>query len=116
MIYNNGTIAVNRGDLFRAPLFINDGTVDEPIRYSLLDNPDTKIYFSIMQPNELFENATIRKIFTVKDANSLGDVIITLTSRETYALRQGKYYYQIKAVLQDGTINTITDKEIFYVR
>lgn len=48
MIYNNGTIAVNRGDLFRAPLFINYGTVDEPIRYSLLDNPDTKIYFSIM--------------------------------------------------------------------
>ena len=116
MIYNNGTIAINRGDLFRAPLFINGGTEDEPIRYSLLDNPDTKIYFSIMQPNELFENATIRKIFTNQDANHFGDVIITLTSSETWVLRQGKYYYQIKAILQDGTINTITEKEIFYVR
>lgn len=116
MIYNDGTISINRGDLFLSPLFINGGTKDQPIRYSLIDYPNTKVYFSIMQPNQLFENADIRKVFTNQDINQFGDVMIKLTSRETMHLMQGKYYYQIKAVLEDGTINTITNKEVLYVR
>ena len=115
-INNDGSIAISRGDIFRYPLFINSGDKDEPQRYSLIDYPTSKIYFSIMQPNQSFEQADIRKIFTVSDCNQFGDVMITLNSKETMLLAPGKYYYQVKIVLEDGRINTITDKEIVYVR
>ena len=76
----------------------------------------SKVYFSIMQPNQSFEQADIRKIFTHTDCNSFGDVVISMSSKETMLLQVGKYYYQIKIILEDGRINTITDKEMVYVR
>lgn len=115
-INNDGSIAISRGDVLSTPLFINAGLDDEPYRYDLRKYPKSKIFFSITQPNQLFENGDIRKIFTVDDCNEFGDVIITLKSNETQYLKPGKYYYQVKLVLEDGKINTITNKELFYVR
>ena len=115
-INNDGTISIDKGDIFYAPLFINGGTEEDPIRYSLLDNPNSKVYLSIMYPNQTFENGIIRKIFTIQDCNENGDVVVKVTSRETRQLMQGKYYYQFKLVFEDNTINTITDREVLYVR
>lgn len=69
-----------------------------------------------MYPNQSFEEGVIRKVFTINDANQFGDVVIYVPSSETLMLQQGKYYYQIKAKLESGEINTITNKEVLYVR
>lgn len=116
-IQNDGTISINRGDVFISPLFINcPGDDDKPIRYDIRKHPNARVWFSIMQPNQSFEKAVIRKVFTFEDSNEFGDVVVKLKSKETQTLMQGKYYYQAKIVLDDGKINTITNKEILYVR
>ena len=115
-IQNNGTITITRGDLFVAPLFINAGFEDQPIRYDIRRHQKSLVQFSIMMPNQNFYDGVIRKVFTYKDANEFGDVMVTLKSKETKLLEVGKYFFQIKLVMDDGRINTITDKEILYVR
>lgn len=42
-ISNDGTISVNRGDIFVAPLFINAGDDDCPIRYNVKEHTLSKI-------------------------------------------------------------------------
>ena len=116
MINNDGTISINRGDVFKAPLFINGGTKDNPIRYSIGEHIQSKVYFSIMEPNQDFYNGIIRRTYDYTDVNQHGDVVVKLTSSETKQLMQGKYYYQFKILMDDGTLNTITDREILYVR
>ena len=60
-VSDSGMIQLNRGDSFKLPLIINCGTALEPIQYLLADNDI--IYFAVLEPNSLFENAIIRKIY-----------------------------------------------------
>ena len=93
-ISNNSFITINRGDSFSAPLFINCGTQLMPIRYSLKDHPRTEVYLGVMEPNQTFENAIIRKKYDINSKiNQYGDLIIDLSSSDTEYLLPGKYYY-----------------------
>ena len=63
-ISDNKIIILSRGDNCSMPLFINAGTQLEPIRYDLRKHPETVIYFSLMQPNQYFENGCLRKMYS----------------------------------------------------
>lgn len=113
----NNIISVTRGDSFSLPLFINEGSDLKPIRYII--QPGDTIYFALMQCNQYFENAIVKKVFTSANLNENNDIIITFNPEDTEQLIPGKYYYQIKAKLlnEDGNyiVNTIIDKTEFFI-
>lgn len=115
-ISQNGIITLNAGDYFEYPLFINAGSVLEPLRY-ILENDD-KVYFSIMEPNQPFEFAIVRKIFTKDDLTPMGDVNVVLNSEDTEYLLPGCYYYEAKLLIRKDNkdfISTVVPKRKFYV-
>ncbi len=116
-VSKNGVVALTRGDSFSIPLIINAGTKLKPVRRILVDGDE--IFFGLMEPNQPFEDALIRKKYTKDDTNKLGDVVIKIEPDDTACLIPGKYYYQIKAKLikDDGTydVNTIIDKTEFFI-
>ena len=142
-ISNNGIITVNRGDDFSVPLFINMGTELAPVRYTLkendeiylgifssgadylLDTEGTKFfvedeitYLGIPEIDEYFQNAVVRKTFTINDLNENGDVVLKFAHVDTKFLLPGNYYYQVRAkITKDGEeyINTIVKKTPFIV-
>ena len=127
-ISNDGIITLSRGDNCEMPLFINAGTELEPLRYDLNKNNKTIIYFSLMQPNQYFENGCLRRMYSAENSlknknnkllhiNANGDLVIYFEPKDTMYLMPGKYFYEIKADLTgDGYINTIIQKTEFYIQ
>lgn len=126
----NGIITVNRGDSFRFPLTINFGTTLEPNTCGLRDHD--KIYFAVMEPNQPFECALIKKVFTSEDVNEKDEVVISFKPKDTLCVLPGKYYYQIKLQrfhkkldengkeldewdLDDYDVDTVIDKTQFFI-
>lgn len=117
-ISQNNRIMVTRGDTFSVPLFINQGTELKPIRYVLKDQD--KIYFAIMRPNQPFECALVKKVYSKENINEYGDIVIEIEHDDTRCLEPGKYFYQIKAQLYNEEkdkleINTIVSKTEFWI-
>ena len=118
----NGIIEVNRGDSFELPLFINQGTDITPIRYNM-KNSNSEVYVGVMEPNQPFERAIVRKKYTKNDVNGNGDIVVKFTSNDTACLLPGKYYYQVKIKLyndydnnkEDCDINTIVPMTQFII-
>lgn len=109
-------IEMTRGDSFMYPLFINMGTEMNPERY-LLKAGDV-VYFALMEPNQRFEDAILKKVYTVEDEETPeGDLIIKLDSSDTEHLLPGKYFYTIKMQISDSIlpIQTIIDKKEFWI-
>jgi len=95
----NGIITVNRGDSFRFPLTINFGSSLEPNTYGL--NEHDKVYFAVMEPNQPFETALIKKVFDKSHEKTDKDtgvryLEISFKPQDTECVLPGKYYYQIK--------------------
>lgn len=115
----NGIITVNRGDSFSLPLVINFGTNLEPMQYRL--SGKTYVYFAVMEPNQPFESALIRKTYTIDDVDENGNVIIKFRPQDTQCVLPGKYYYQVKLQRfnsedsEDYEVDTVIDKTLFYV-
>lgn len=110
-------IRLTRGDTFLTTLFLNQGTDFEPMRYVL--EQDDKVYLGIMEPNQPFEYALIKKVYTKDNLTEDGDVLIRLEPEDTECLMPGKYFYQIKlAFTQKGKlqINTVVDKTQFEIQ
>lgn len=117
-ISQNNRIVVTRGDTFSVPLFINQGTEMNPIRYSLKD--EDKVYLGIMYPNQSFENALVKKVYTKENLNEYGDILLEIEHEDTRCLEPGKYFYQIKAQIYNQEkdkfeINTIVSKTEFWI-
>lgn len=93
-IANNGIIRINRGDSFSLDVFINVGTCIEPIQYIL--QPGDSVYFALMEPNQPFEHALMRREFTNVDLDEDDRVIMNFSSDQTEYLMPGTYYYMIK--------------------
>ena len=93
-IAENGIITMYAGDYFEAPLFLNIGYGCHPIRYKL--EPDDKVFVGIMEPNQPFTHAIIRKVLTAKDLNRYGDPVFILRPEDTERLMPGLYYYEVK--------------------
>lgn len=115
-ISNNNFICLTRGDTFIAPLFINAGNKMCPIRYKILNHPKAEIYLGVMEPNQPFERATIRKMYNSgSKLTKQGDIIIELRSTDTEYLLPGTYYYEVKVKLDDGNICTVVPKTEFLI-
>lgn len=115
----NGIITVNRGDSFTLPLALNYGTNLDPYKYTLSDS--CVVYFAVMEPNQPFEEALIKKRYTAKDADADGNIIIKFKPQDTQCVLPGKYYYQVKlqrfnsTTAEDYEVDTIVDKTLFYI-
>ena len=88
----NNIIVLNRGDSYSFDLTIADATNEG--NYVLAN--DDALYLGIMDPNQPFENAVIKKKFTSEDVNGDGTVTIDIKPEDTIDLVPGVYYYSIK--------------------
>lgn len=114
-ISNNGFICITRGDLFEVPLFLNRGTKFSPVRYNIKDHKDAIVYFGVMEPNQKFEEAVIRKTYNSSSPqNNNGDLIISFKPQDTEYLLPGKYYYSIK-IKSDDFVDTIVPETEFFI-
>ena len=118
VISNDGTIRISRGDSFNAVLFINRGSEIKPIRYEVSENDS--VYFGVMEPNQSFEDAIIRKKYGATDTfNENGDLVISFFPKDTENLLPGRYYYSVKLSHIDDNGNELVDTLIperqFYI-
>lgn len=93
-ISRNQIITLHRGDTFSCPIIIYVGNKIQSLVYNITDG-DT-LYVGIMEANQKFEDAIIKKVYTKEDANHFGDVTLKLESDDTICLLPGTYYYQVK--------------------
>ena len=118
-ISSNGIITVNRGDSFDLPILLRIGTSMDKDCYKLTSKDI--IYVGIMQPNQPFETAILRKKFVYSDLDTSGNIVIHFKPSDTACLLPGKYYYQVKLEMYDVELNdwrveTIIDKTLFYIK
>lgn len=95
VIDKDNRVTMTRGDSWEVPLFLNKGTALKPMRYNLQD--EDSVYLAIMEPNQPFEQAIVKKKFTNKNINRNGDIVVRIEPEDTQCLKPGKYFYQIKA-------------------
>ena len=74
----NNSISVNRGDTFSIPLFINVGSEYDPEQYAFPG--DGEIYLGLMEPNQLFEDAILKKKYDSSNINEEGNIVIEFNS------------------------------------
>ena len=112
----NNYYVMNRGDTFILPLVINEGTKLNFKQYQL--RQFDRIYIGIMEPNQSFENAIIRKLLTITSPmNEKGFPLFYLKPEDTENLLVGKYFIEIKIVQkidnQDVVTTILPLKEFF---
>lgn len=115
-ISKNGIITLNRGDSFTLEMDLNIGSAIEPVLYFMTEND--RLYFAIMEPNQPFEEALVRKEFTKDDQGANGDVVMIFSSTDTEFLLPGKYYYQVKLLRKEDEnefIDTVVSKTQFII-
>jgi hypothetical protein len=115
-IAKNGIIELCRGDCLSVPLFINIGTKEHPVRFYIKRNPGCAVYLGVMEPNQKFENAVIRKRYDKESVvNEYGDILVHLTPKDTMYLSEGRYFYQVKIEFENGSVNTIVPITQLYI-
>ena len=118
-ISSNGIVTVNRGDSFELPIVLETGNSMSPNKYML--QPNDTLYLGIMEPNQPFETAIVRKKFSYADLDENGNIFIRFWPNDTVCLLPGKYYYQVKIQTYDYNskkydVETIIDKTLFYIQ
>ena len=118
-ISSNGIVTVNRGDSFELPIVLQTGNSMFPVNYTL--QPHDTLYLGIMEPNQPFENAIVRKKFEYTDLDENSNIFIRFWPNDTVCLLPGKYYYQVKIQTYDEEykrydVETIIDKTLFYIQ
>ncbi len=116
----NRVLTFKRGDTCSFPLFINAGTQLNPFRFDLRDYPTAYILFAVMEPNQDFDKAILKKTYTYKDINTNGDVVIKFAPKDTAFLAPGKYYYEIKLYVpadkdSEAVIHTVTPRRELFI-
>lgn len=118
-ISQNGIVRVNRGDSFELPIILLVGDSIDHKTYELTDS-DT-LYIGIMEPNQPFECALIRKKFTKDNLDEDGNISVRFWPEDTMCVLPGKYYYQVKLETTDPStlrkdVETVVDKTLFYIQ
>lgn len=117
-IASNGIIRLMRGDTFTTPILVNVGTKLSPKYYKL--GPTDKLYFGLMEPNQAFEDAILKKVFDfTSPQDSEGNTLLMLTPTDTEKLLVGQYYYMIKLRTIDmfgqESVRTVVNPTIFWL-
>ena len=125
-VNTNWDIKMNKGDDVQFPLFINNGTRVNPIRYEFENYDGCEVYFYLIPIHGSFEDYYIKKIFntdgtittyykgqeepTVKYVDTIinknKDVVITLDSEDTINLCPQQYIYVVRAKVLTDKINS----------
>lgn len=118
----NNTITMTRGDTYKIPLYIFTSN-SELKHYAFFPNVNDKIFFAIMEPNQKFEDAIIKKVYYYQDVDKeTGKIDIKMESTDTQYLTPGTYYYSVKLLRKSpwektddtqGTVETVVDKTKF---
>lgn len=111
MIRNN-VIILNRGDTYEFELTIADEASKDGCYH--LQGDDT-VYLGIMDPHQSFEDALVKKRFTVEDMDAHGGLTIVLEPEDTLDLLPGTYYYAVKLHMQHEDIYLTTNEVVGYV-
>lgn len=114
---NIGQVRLTRGDTLVLPIQINQGDNMCPILYEL--QPRDEVYFALMEPNQPWEQAILKKKYTYEDQVD-GEISLKFRPSDTMCLLPGLYYYQIKVRVYDDTcgeyiVNTVIPKTHFWV-
>lgn len=109
----NNEITITRGDSATAKLFINAGTEVNVVQYTIQD--EDKIYLGIMEPNQPFEKAILKKVFTSQDVDEEGYLNIKFKPNDTVQLMPGTYYYSIKLVDKEEDVTTLISNTLFTI-
>jgi hypothetical protein len=117
-IASNGIINLMRGDTFTTPIYVNLGSKLSPRYYKL--GPADKLYFGLMEPNQAFEDAILKKVFDhTSPQDSEGNTLLMLKPTDTEKLVVGQYYYMIKLRTIDmfgqESVRTIVNPTIFWL-
>lgn len=107
IVDRNNVIILNRGDSISFPVEILGGKFPDEFRMEL-DSTDM-VYFGLMEPHQLFEDAIIKKVYTSEDVNEEGCIDIRIEPIDTVDLLPGTYYYSVKLSSYDR------EKDIEYV-
>lgn len=113
----NDIITLTRGDTFSTPIFINVGDDLKKIGYTLL--PTDTLYFGLCEPNQPFENAIVKKVYTYQSPkDEEGNILLSFKPEDTQYLLPGKYYYSFKLKSVNGgktEIATVIPNKIFNI-
>lgn len=94
-ISKNNIITMNRADTFKFPFTITIGNAVNYFIYDMVEGD--KLYLAVLEPNQKWENALIKKVYTSKDYNIENqEVMIRFVPEDTEYVKPGTYYYQIK--------------------
>lgn len=108
------SFTLNRADTFIMPIIINKGTKLNPEKY-ILNNND-KLYIALLEPNQAFEDAILRKVITNKDkTDEFGNPLLVFNSSDTEYLLTGKYYLTIKLQQENNIVTTILPMKEFWL-
>lgn len=112
-----GQIRLTRGDTLNLPVHINQGDSMTYIAYEL--QPLDEVYFALMEPNQPWEQAILKRKYTLEDLEE-GVLSIKFRPSDTMCLLPGLYYYQIKVRIYDYStgeyiVNTIIPKTHFWI-
>ena len=108
----NNIIMLNRGDTYEFDLTIDDANSADG-RYHI--QGDDTVYFGIMDPHQPFEEALVKKRFTVDDTDASGNLTVVIEPEDTLDLLPGTYYYSVKIHLQHDNIHPETNEVLGYV-
>ena len=117
-ISDNGILSMNRGDTFKFGVRINKGSVIDPKWYELGEYDS--LLFGVMEAEQPFECALIRKTYTIEQYNESDGVTMELTHEDTATLKPGTYYYEVKLVTEtddpmNPKVDTVIPRKRFFV-
>lgn len=98
---------MHRGDTYTIEATIYCGNNLTKQLYTLMDGDE--LYFAILEPNQCWENAIIKKKYTTADFK------ISLDPKDTMCLIPGLYYYQIKLRNKGGEVCTLCNRSNLYI-
>lgn len=106
-------IYLSRGDTCSFTLTILTGNNLEGYRYIIKENDE--IYLGVTEANQCFENAILKKKYTIADVDENGDVVISFSHNDTKCLEKGTYYYTIKLVSGNDVETVVSNKRLFII-
>lgn len=111
----NGKITITKGDSGESELFLNCGTVENPVMYELLDTDEIHFYAYPKASNYL-KDSFIHKVFKKADVTAEGLVAIKFHPGDTSIVKPGEYLYRVRLIKDINTIDTIIDENTFVIR